>query len=365
MRILFLGNARNYLLIELAKQLQQIDSTLQIDILSDQPTFEVHPFKRVYFVEPGKGIWAKNYFKSLYLFFALRKALKSIPSGYDCLHVFLVVPTYRLLWKVLSSKARKNILTFFGSEYYRSNFLYRIFTKGMAKRASWVTASNAQTLIDVCDYYSVQPEKRRLCRFGLSILEAIEQLTPEVFTACCAELGIPENRICISVGYNAAPIQNHILILNEIKKCEKELPEFMLCFQFHGHRTSYVKEVLAETERLELPYMIIDQLDEIHLAAYRKRIDVCIQLQKTDQFSGAMQEHLFAGSRVITGAWLPYKVLDDSKTDYSRIHKIEELHSVLPTILSRIPDPGNKEIIRAVSSWEVTVRSWYDLYVTD
>ena len=365
MRILFIGNARNYLLIELAKQLEQLDSALEIDILSDQPPFETHPFKRVYRVDSGKGIWAQNYFKSLYLFFALRKALKEIPSGYDYLHVFLVVPTYRLVWNSLSSKAKKSILTFFGSEYYRSNFLYRIFTKGMAKRATWVTASNAQTLTDVCDYYSVQSDKRKFCRFGLSILEAIEQLTPEDFSRCCAELGIPESETCISVGYNAAPIQNHIQILHEIKKCETDLPEFIICFQFHGHRNAYVQEIISETEKLELQYIIIDQLDDLHLAAYRKRIDVCLQLQKTDQFSGAMQEHLYAGSRVITGAWLPYKVLDDSGTDYCRIQKIEDLHLELPKMISHIPSKRNKEIIRSVSSWEITVKSWYDLYVTE
>ena len=362
MKILFIGNARNYLLIELAKKLQVIDGSIQIDILTDQSAFEEHPFHEVFRVEQGKGIWSRNYFKSLHLFFTLRRALGKVPSHYDFLHIFLVVPTYRLLWGRICSLANKRILTFFGSEYYRSNFLYRILTQGMIKRATWVTASNQQTLDDVCNYYGVGSGKRKLCRFGLSVLDEIDRIEFEDVWKPSVAFGIPEDAIAISVGYNAATIQNHVQILDELSVCREQLPKFIICFQFHGQRTTYVAEIISETERYGLPYTIIDSLDDRSLAIYRKRIDICIQLQKTDQFSGAMQEHLYAGSRVITGTWLPYKVLDDAGADYCRLHAISELHKVLPEIVDWQPDMRNKEIIKSISSWEKTVRSWHDLY---
>jgi hypothetical protein len=363
MKVLFVGNAQGFLTIQLAKKLQLTYPELTIDILTDLSPENRHPYREVYTYRTGKGIWKRNYFKSLYQFFAMRKALTDIPEGYDAVHILLVVPTYRLFWKQLSSKGEKSILTFFGSEYYRSNFLYRIFTKGMARTAQWVTASNVQTLKDVCDHYEVAASKRRLCRFGLSILEEIDLVTVQDLASFNSQFGISEATRCISVGYNAAPIQNHPLIIEQIAACKNVLPSFVLFFQFHGHRNAYLQQLIDACESNELPYRIVDQLNDHELAVYRKRIDVCIQLQKTDQFSGAMQEHLYSGSRVITGSWLPYQVLDEKDTDYCKISSIDDLQRVLPQQIEMNSDKmKNSEIIRSLSSWEINIGSWFSLY---
>lgn len=362
MKLLFVGNARGFLTIQLAKKLQEYYPQVQIDIFTDQMPDQGHPYGRVYQYKTGNGIWKLNYFKSLYQFFAMRKVLRAIPSDYHSVHVLLVVPTYRLFWRQLSSKGANSILTFFGSEYYRSNFLYRIFTKGMARTAKWVTASNVQTLKDVCDHYQVDDSKRRLCRFGLSILDEIDTVTDDELRGFNEQYDINGETICISVGYNAAPIQNHALILDELIKCKESISSAVLFFQLHGNRNAYVQELLDTCDSNGLNYRIIDQLSDRELAVYRKRINVCIQLQKTDQFSGAMQEHLYAGSRVITGKWLPYQVLDDAGTDYCRIESIPQLKEVLPKEIYKNSNARNTEIIRSLSSWKNTVEMWFSLY---
>jgi hypothetical protein len=362
MKLLFVGNARGFLTIQLAKRLQEAYPQLQIDILTDQLPDVGHPYHGVYTYKSGKGIWKLNYFKSLYQFFAMRQALKEIPATYYAVHVLLVVPTYRLFWKELSSKGKLSILTFFGSEYYRSNFLYRVFTREMARTAKWVTASNVQTLKDVCDHYGVPESKRRLCRFGLSILDDIDRVTSEDLSMFDQKYEIDDKTACISVGYNAAPIQNHPLILEQLIACKSHLANSVLFFQLHGNRNAYVQQLLDACTKNGLTYRIVDQLTNHELAVYRKRINVCIQLQKTDQFSGAMQEHLYAGSRVITGKWLPYQILDDYGMDYCRIESIDDLHKVLLQEMNKKSDPKNAEIIRTLSSWDKTTEMWFSLY---
>jgi len=362
MKILFVGNACGFLTIQLARKLQEAYPALEVDVFTDQVPVAPHPYGKVYAYKSGKGLWSLNYLKSIYQYLQMRKVLRQIPSEYDAIHVLLVVPTYRLFWRSLSAKGKVSVLTFFGSEYYRSNVLYRIFTKGMARTANRVTASNVQTLSDVCDHYDVPVSKRRLCRFGLTILEEIDQVTAAEITEFDRKHEIDSSTKCISVGYNAATIQNHELILDQIHVCQDELPPFVLFFQFHGHRHAYVQQVIEKANRLGLPFRIIDGLSDRELAVYRKRIDVCIQLQKTDQFSGAMQEHLYAGSRVITGNWLPYQVLDEKGTDYCKIQSIEELHKVLPHQIGMTSNSINKEIIASLSSWQLTISGWYELY---
>jgi hypothetical protein len=80
-----------------------------------------------------------------------------------------------------------------------------------------------------------------------------------------------------------------------------------------------------------------------------------------------MQEHLFAGNVVITGSWLPYKVLDDSGIIYWKTESAERLALTLMDVLTQYSEysnliSGNSSIIGKLSSWPETIKNWSVLY---
>ena len=99
------------------------------------------------------------------------------------------------------------------------------------------------------------------------------------------------------------------------------------------------------------------------LALYRSAINIMIQVQSTDSFSGAMQEHLYAGSLVITGNWLPYSVLDDEHVEYIKVSEIQEIGEEVSNNLKKTVDLNkNKRAIAKFSKWNLTLQTWINLY---
>jgi len=95
-----------------------------------------------------------------------------------------------------------------------------------------------------------------------------------------------------------------------------------------------------------------------------------IQLQKSDQLSGTMQESLFAGSIVITGSWLPYQVLQDEGVYFKSISEFSELPGKLFEIIQNLNKENqkcsrNRSIIHRFSSWEYTINDWLLAYQSE
>jgi hypothetical protein len=113
--------------------------------------------------------------------------------------------------------------------------------------------------------------------------------------------------------------------------------------------------------------VITDLMSDMDLARLRCATDIMVQVQPTDQLSGAMQEHLHAGSVVITGAWLPYGVLSDAGVRFWTINDRAGLAKELEACISELSDReaacvGNDAPIRALSSWSQTAPQWSALY---
>ncbi len=109
-------------------------------------------------------------------------------------------------------------------------------------------------------------------------------------------------------------------------------------------------------------------LTDNEVAHLRNASDIMIQLQPTDQLSGAMQEHMFAENVVITGSWLPYQVLEDEGVYFRKVDTIPQINNDLLYCLKHLEEEqqkakGNKEIIYSLSSWPVNIEKWNNLYV--
>ena len=174
-----------------------------------------------------------------------------------------------------------------------------------------------------------------------------------------------KNKIKVVLGYNASENQQHLEIINSLRKFKFDNCEFVLPMGY-GKSELYMNKVRCLLADSELKYKIIEEhLNETQMVELIRSTDVFVQLQKTDVLSAAMQEQLYAGNYVITGNWLPYSVLDDKGIFYDKIQDTKEIGVKLEKIiknksyqLSKDKIEHNKKIIWDLSSFDKVISDW-------
>lgn len=364
-KILLIGNVNSFLISNLAIALKKHNSSLQIDILSEAKNIEPNTvFNTIYYVDETHFLAKKKGIKVLYYAWEYKKILAKIPEKYDYIHMLYISSIFRLIWKNLQKKGNKIVLTVFGSDFYKAGKTMRRMIDKMAQEADLISGTNPATLSDFCNFYSIPDEKRLVCRFGLSILDEIDSVTENDILDFRKTHQIKQTTKIIACGYNASLNQNLEQIIDQLTAVKNNLKDVILFFQFPVSDSTYTLHIEEKIKSTQIPYKIFrKRFTDVELAIYRKAVDICIQVQTTDQFSGAMQEHLYAGSIVITGKWLPYKVLDEKSTDYIRIESLDQLGKSVIQHLNKTTDvEKNRKIIASFSKWENTILDWANIY---
>ena len=99
------------------------------------------------------------------------------------------------------------------------------------------------------------------------------------------------------------------------------------------------------------------------LINFRAKFDILIQIQKSDQLSAAMLEHLALGCIVITGKWLPYDFLEEAGIFFIRIDRPESLQEALEGVLNNISyyleqSKSNRSLIALLFSELESEKKW-------
>lgn len=374
MRLLFVGNADNPLLVDLALELKRLRPGLVIDMLSERASR--HPratqaFDSIRFPENGGWMGATRGVKFFWFLKRYRAMLRSVPNGYDAVHVFYLSAVWGALANELAAKGHRLVVSLFGSDVYRTAVLLKPLQARLLERAAWITAANQDTLAVACRTYSITLERTTIVRFGLRPLEHIERLQATGARALHKEaMGIPKNRLVFAAGYNASPHQHHQDIITALRALPPEQGEslFVLVPMTMGGNPNHLAAVRRALRDSGLEHRIItDLMADEEVARLRLATDIMVQVQPTDQLAGAMQEHLFAGSVVITGAWLPYAVLRGSGVRFWTVNDRSELTRAIQTCIEELPArqvacAGNAAPIGALSSWAHTAPQWSALY---
>lgn len=288
---------------------------------------------------------------------------------YDICHIQFVMPLYTIILSLLGIRYRTLILSFWGSDYYRVSGIWRWIQKILVKRADWITFANETTRNDFQNSFSIDPKKLVIARFGLAPLETIDQLSMSV-SECKEALGINPAYTVVACGYNASPFQQHERIIDSLETLLDQLPSDII-FVFllsYGGPVSYRERIGERLKRSPIRSVCLnDYLNNTQVAIFRKATDIMIHIPTTDQFSGSMQEHLYAGSKVITGAWLPYSPWIERGLLLEQIDTPDEIGIALLRVLNhktdnRLIQEQNRKVIRALSSWETCIEDWSHLY---
>ncbi len=374
MRILFIGNADNPLLVDLALELRRLRSGLDIDIISERESR--HPRAREAFgriLAPEGDGWMRTTrgLKFLWYVAKYRSLLRKAGGGYDVIHVFYLSAIWGALSSALRGQGKRLVVSLFGSDIYRSSRPLRIFQTRLLSEAHRVTAANDDTLNAAVRLVGLDRSRTTIVRFGLRPLEHIERLLDSGSrTDHKRSLGIDLERMVVAVGYNASPNQRHAAIIRALASMPAELRArvHLVVPMTIGGTAAYIAEVDQLLVRSGLSFRLFTtMMSDEELARLRLATDIMVQVQPTDQLAGAMQEHLAAGSVVITGAWLPYGVLRDAGVRFWTVPDLDGLSGALVAALRELPQrerecAGNTTPIMELSAWSRTAPRWSALY---
>lgn len=308
--------------------------------------------------------------RRFYRFHLYKKLLNTLPE-YDYIHFhFISVESFFLINQFKKNKKNNIILTIWGSDMYRIKSSHKKSFISACKKANVITFTNQKSIDFFKSEYNWRKNNLELCRFGLAPLENLKKLSLST-SQSKNKLNWNANKLAVTIGYNLSPGQQHIKILQQFKDQKvlelKDKIQLILPITY-GNSPKYKSQLLAELNQLPFEYKIYDSfLSNDDVALIRKASDIMIQLQKTDQFSGSMQEYLFTRNIVITGSWLPYESMKQNGAWFLEIDEINDLKKVfLETIYkfkeSRQETINNPDVILKLSLWQNNIRSWINLY---
>ncbi|QSZ41441.1 glycosyltransferase [Sulfurimonas aquatica] len=365
MRLLIIANSTTVFGKELKNELEDIGE--HVTLLD----FESLKLFRDNFIEDMKyfNIFFKYkkipkismFFRMLYI----RKLIKE--NDFDIINIHVSRWFYLLILPTLMKK--KFIITFYGSDFYRTSNFIKNIQKVIYTKADRITFTNPITKQSFLDYYQEFYEKSYVCRFGLKTLDFIDKNRYKDRGEIKNILGYSQDKIIITCGYNATVAQQHEIIIKNLLKIDKKaLNKIQFIFPLTYGDNSNKKRIRTILKDTNLDYIILEDFLYTDENAYIKLAsDIMVNILKTDSFSGSMQEFLYAENIVITGSWLPYDIFDKEGIYYQKIDSENELSIKLENIINNIDEYKenlsiNKNIIYKLSSWKNNINSWKDIY---
>jgi len=269
-----------------------------------------------------------------FLFAFVLKGIRIIRK-YDIVHFHMFYPGIFFLTPFFKQNV---VLTLWGSDVLKSNKFKKMLLGFTLKRVKTVTCTNPSFRNKIIEYYPFISNKIEVFPYMLKYIELVN-------SSYLNKTHSKKTRIV--VGSNSNSSQNHLEMLNAIKESNLDVNNLHLIIPLSYGRGSidYKLQITNLVKSINCTYDIITKkLNDQELTNLRLNCEVFINLQDTDQLSGAMLETLCADNIVITGSWLNYDVLKSSGVSFYEIDEIFDLTSLLNSINLK-KRPVNREII--------------------
>jgi glycosyltransferase involved in cell wall biosynthesis len=291
---------------------------------------------------------------------------------YDVINIHSCSWQYILLLKRFKKSAARLVITFYGSDFYRTSDRVKKLQIPLYMRADALTFTNPATKESFLQYYKKFEQKSFVCRFGLKTLDYIDKNRNENKSSIRRYLGYKTDKTIVTCGYNSTQAQQHMAIILALKKLDQVvLSEVQFIFPLTYGDSSYKEEVKKLLNESTLDYIVLeDFLYKDDNACIKLASDIMINILETDSFSGSMQEFLYAGNVVITGQWLPYGLFDKNGVRYEKIENTDGLADKINYCIKHLNElqqglGDNEKIIRKLSGWSANIQDWIDAYTFD
>lgn len=300
------------------------------------------------------------------------------PLKLDIYHFHYCIPKF-LMYSFFMPKKKKIVMSFWGSDLMRKQSEYNSFyVKKALKRAKVITVQT--------------PEMKEMVRkkYGVTISNKIKALRFTISTAIYDNINslslnqsklnefkerhlLNTNKIVVALGHNAHKENNHLKMIDVIKKMPKEYIDkcLFLLHLSYGVKEDYIAELekkIMECHNISFK-LLKDYFNPENIALLRINTNILIQAPISDALSGAMTEVMYAGNTVIAGSWLPYNILERNNIKYYTFNNFNMLHQTLKKAIDtiendRIEFAKNRIEIERFLFPETTTKDWINLFET-
>lgn len=287
----------------------------------------------------------------------LTPLLKQLSKTYDIIDITFFTNKYYRFLDYLISIGKKYKATIWGSDFYRMTNSDLIKKGYYLNNAKLIQVETELVKRDVLKKYPYLENKIEVCNYGIDLFDNIDKLR----NCKTNQLGIKtDGYVVLTCGYNGSKGQQHIKLFEIIKSLPNDIKRKLFLFipmTYGLPNSEYLEEVKLCAYNTDIPYHVFtERLNEDELAELRMRSDVVVNIQITDAFSSSLIEHIYAGSILIAGEWLPYSILLDAGIHYHSA-SIANLGDVLKSVINnnvreRITLKQNIEKARLLSSWQ-------------
>ena len=313
----------------------------------------------------------KNIFTKLFYWLDFNRYLKkrfSYLKG-SILNIQYVGSDYIRLYLFIISTFSSIILSWWGSDLLREKKKRLLMLKPLVYKSKYITVeTESMKNIFIEKFGDKYASKIKIVKFGISVLDFIDDISQDTIVEFVREYGIDSNRKCITIGYNRNINHQHYDVIKSIEKyaVDKNKIFIILPWTYGPEDVEYKKKIIGEL-RGKFDYVFLDnRLTDTEIACLRKVTSILIQVQTTDSFSSTMLETLYACNEVLTGNWLPYEDLIESGVTMRLVDSVDNVGNCLNDMLEHPLDEElkdkNKRVISHISSWKENIDKWIDLY---
>jgi hypothetical protein len=303
---------------------------------------------------------------------ALRLRTETVPliAGFDVYHHHSLEPERLALLSALPGAAR-TVLSVWGSDLLRTAGTSEYADQLAAcARADVITVTSVEIREVLLSKFGRHlAPKIRMALLGVELLDEIDECRGQR-KAFLESVSLPDDCITVAIGNNASRSNQHLEVLRRLARLEPRCARrvaILLPLSYRPH-PGYVAELRATAEEVGLRPVFLDRkLSNREIALLRRGTDVFIHVPISDAFSAAMLESVYAGSVLITGAWLPYSRLRAARIHFHELYQLDELPALLARVVDGIDVERQKAVSNAARIREVvhptrTVGAWTSIY---
>ncbi|HEY5125429.1 MAG TPA: hypothetical protein VIK14_16985, partial [Ignavibacteria bacterium] len=308
--------------------------------------------------------------KGLLIKLFIKRIVLTLSEKCNIVDIHFFSPIYDELIYELKRRGKNVKITIWGSDFYRTDNIRREQQRIIYHEVDIIQMATRQICNDFLVVYPEYENKVRITNFGILQFDIIDELLQKGDSeAYKKEMGLPVDKIILVCGFNGSAGHQHLLIFESIEKLPPELKGqlFLLVPMTYGGNKPYIETIKQKADSLGLPYKLLPSLVPVHdVCKLRIVSDIAITIQKTDALSAAVMEHIYAGSILIAGDWLPYQILSENGVFYlttplesltETVSRTVENHSLLK---NKCMDNNVK--MAEIFSWNSVIKDWLAIY---
>jgi len=291
-------------------------------------------------------------------------------GGYDVITFQYVDPVYILASMLIPGRARKTVISYWGSDLFHATPQRLRMLKNVINRVKCVAFDNIDLMTGFNKAYPANRATKEVALLPLPILDTIDRLRTSFSSAgtyCIDGKTIRSDRTIVSVGYNGGDWQNHIPVIRSICKMDQEHRDGILILlqATYSYDAEYMSIITGMLDDAGIEYVLFNNyLSEEDVAAIRLIVDVHINAQVSDAFAGSVCEYLYSDTILLNAKWLHYGEFDEYDFSFLEFDEYDQIPQKLVSVLDGqciIDHRANRELVRKLRGVDECMVKWFDI----